>query len=241
MAPMKTLARSLTVLLAAAATLPLTAAAPASAHETRAGGPVRFVVGWGDEPTYTGFKNSVQVTVTDASGAPVTDVGDTLTVEVIKGAEKTTLPLVANFRVGGFGTPGDYRAWLTPTRPGAYTFRISGTVRGQKVDETFDSGKTTFNDVEDVTSIAFPAKDPSTGQLATRIDREVPRLEAALAEAEESADSARTLALAGTVVGAVGLLTAVGALVGTRRRSGGGTGAGLQHEQRVSEMARPNA
>lgn len=238
--PMYTfVARSLTVgLLAVGAAL--MAATAVSAHETRSGGPVRFVVGWGDEPTYTGFKNSVQVTVTDGNGTPVTDLGDTLKVEVIKGADRTTLPLVANFRVGGFGTPGDYRAWLTPTRPGSYTFRLTGTVRGQNVDESFTSSSTTFNDVEDMSSIAFPAKDPSTGQLATRIDREVPRLETALRQAEESAAGARSLALAGVVVGAVGLLTAAAALLLPGRR-GGGPRAGREPEPLVSEMARPNA
>lgn len=229
------LARTTVVVLAAGATLAVVAAAPASGHETRAGGPVRFNVGWGDEPTYTGFRNSVQVTVTEATGGPVTDLGDTLMVEVIKGADKTTLPLVRS------GTPGDYRAWLTPTRPGAYTFRLNGTVRGQIVDESFSSSKTTFNDVEDVTSIAFPAKDPSTGQLATRIDREVPRLETALADAKDAADDARTLALAGAAVGALGLLSAIGALVMARRRVGGGSGAEPRQERHVTEMVRPNA
>lgn len=234
----KVVAGSVTIVLAVGALLAVTAKAPASAHEAR-GGPVRFVVGWGDEPTYTGFKNSVQVTITESTGAPVTELGDTLSVEVIKGTDKTTLPLVANFRVGGSGTPGDYRAWLTPTRPGAYTFRLTGTVRGEKVDESFTSSKTTFNEVEDGTSIAFPAKDPSTGQLATRIDREIPRLERALSEAEDRADSARALALAGVVVGAVGLVAALGALVAARRR-GDGLTAGRAAERPVSEMARPN-
>ena len=237
---MKTfLAGSVTFLLAAGASLAGAAGAPAWAHETRAGGPLRFVVGWGDEPTYTGVKNSVQVTVSDANGAPVTDLGDGLSVEVIKGEDKTTLPLVPHFRVGASGTPGDYRAWLTPTRPGSYTFRLTGTVRGQKVDETFTSSKTTFNEVEDVTSIAFPAKDPSTGQLATRIDREVPRLESALRDAEDRADRAQTLALVGVVAGAAGLLAAAGALVAARRR-GGGAGV-VRGVEPVSEMARPNA
>lgn len=232
------LALSVSFLLAGGVTL-VGAAAPASAHETRAAGPVRFVVGWGDEPSFTGFKNSVQVSVSETNGSPVTDLGDGLTVEVIKGEDKTTLPLVPNFRVGGFGTPGDYRAWLTPTRPGGYTFHLTGTVRGQKVDETFTSSKTTFNDVEDVTSIAFPAKDPSTGQLATRIDREVPRLEAAVREAEDQADSARTLALVGVAVGAIGLLAAAAALMVARRRVDG-TGVSRRVDP-VSEMARPNA
>lgn len=233
------LTRPVTSVLAVGAVLALMVTAPASAHETRAGGPVRFVVGWGDEPTYTGVKNSVQVTVSEANGAPVTDLGDTLSVEVIKGDEKATLPLVANFRVGTSGTPGDYRAWLTPTRPGAYTFRLTGTVRGQKVDETFTSSKTTFNEVEDLTTIAFPAKDPSTGQLATRIDREVPRLEAALRQAEDRADGARTLALAGVGVGAAGLMAAAAALVVARRRSGSPGPA--RRADPVAEMARPNA
>jgi hypothetical protein len=215
------------------------AVSPAWAHETRATGPVRFVVGWGDEPSFTGFKNSVQVTVSEANGSPITDLGDALTVEVIKGDDKTTLPLVPNFRVGAFGTPGDYRAWLTPTRPGGYTFHLTGAVRGQKVDETFTSSKTTFNDVEDVTNIAFPAKDPSTGQLATRIDREVPRLEAAVQKAEDQADTAQTVALVGVAVGVVGLLAAAAALVVARRR-GDGTG-GSRRVDPVSEMARPNA
>lgn len=231
------LARSLTGAFA----LALAGGAPASAHEPRSTGPVRFVVGWGDEPTYTGFKNSVQVTISEANGTPVTDLGDTLKVEVIKGADKVTLPLVANFRVGGSGTPGDYRAWLIPTRPGAYTFRLFGSVRGQNVDESFTSSNTTFNQVEDVTSIAFPAKDPSTGQLATRIDREIPRLEAALRDARDRTDGARTLALAGIGFGALGLLVAAGALAVARRARGGAGGAGgREHDRRVSELARPN-
>jgi hypothetical protein len=228
------------IALPVTAALALLGAAPAAAHETRSGGPVRFVVGWGDEPTYTGFKNSVQVNITEADGTPVTDLGDTLKVEVIKGADRATLPLVANFRVGGFGTPGDYRAWLTPTRPGSYTFRLTGSLRGQNVEESFTSSATTFNDVEDVTSIAFPAKDPSNGQLATRIDREVPRLETALRQAEERADGARALALVSVFVGAVGLLAAAVALV-VARRPGGGRGARREPARPVSEMARPSA
>lgn len=208
------LTSALTVVLA------LGVAGPASAHERRVVGGYQLVVGWGDEPAYTGFKNSVQVTVTEAGGPAVTDLGDSLKVEVSKGSDRTTVPLEANFRVGAFGTPGDYRAWLTPTRPGTYALHFTGSIRGQGVDETFTSSKTTFNDVDDVANSQFPAKDPATGQLATRIDRELPRLdaradraEAALRQADHRVDRARTLALVGVVVGALGLLTAAGALV----------------------------
>ncbi len=228
------LARLLLVALPSTATAAVAAIAPASAHESRTGGALRFVVGWGDEPAYTGFKNSVQVTVTEANGgAPVTDIGDSFKVEVIKGDDRFTAPLVANFRVGAFGTPGDYRAWLTPTRPGAYTFRITGTVRGQNVDETFSSSNSTFHDVEDVSNIQFPAKDPTTGQLTTRVDREFPRLEAALQKAEDDAGTARTLGFVGLGVGVIGLGAAVIALVALRRSGAHRPGAPGRDESRA--------
>ena len=222
----KLLAWVLQVALPLAAVFAVTAT-PASAHEERATGGFRLEVGWGDEPAYTGLKNSVQVTVSEADGgAPVTDLGDSLEVEVIKGSDKITLPLQADFGTSGFGTPGDYRAPLTPTRPGTYTLRVVGSIRGQGVDESFTSSPTTFDEVEDGASIQFPAKDPSTGQLATRIDREVPRLdtrtaavESALSEAGNRVNSARTYAIVGMFFGALGLLTAAGALVAVSRRS----------------------
>ena len=198
-------------------------------------GAYNFAVGWGDEPAYTAFKNSVQVTVTEANGgAPVTDIADSLTVEVSKGADKVKLPIVANFRVGAFGTPGDYRAWVTPTRPGSYAFHFTGAIRGQAVDASFTSSNTTFNDVDDVVNSEFPAKDPSTGQLATRVDREVPRLDAAVRRADDRAGSAHTLAVIGVAVGVIGLLAAAGALVAGRRRPA------VPEVLTVPERARPS-
>ncbi|MGH9222331.1 MAG: hypothetical protein ACRD2W_00675 [Acidimicrobiales bacterium] len=230
------LARSMAAALPLATALAAGAATAAAAHERRTAGSFAFVVGWGDEPAYTGFKNSVQVTVTEASGgAPVSNAGDTFAVEVIKGSDKTTLPLV------GSATPGDYRAWLTPTRPGTYTLRLTGSVRGQLVDQTFTSGPNTFNEVEDVANSSFPAKDPSPGQIATRIDREVPRLDAAVREAEESASSARTLAFVGLAVGVLGLVAAGVALLALRRSTGGGKTAGRDRERAQSPSGEPES
>ncbi len=36
-------------------------AGPASAHEMRQVGKYQFTVGWGDEPAYSGLRNSVQL------------------------------------------------------------------------------------------------------------------------------------------------------------------------------------
>jgi hypothetical protein len=85
------------------------------------------------------------------------------------------------------------------------------------------SGPETFGDVNDPATSAFPAvKDPTTAQLAQRLDRETTRLSGTVAAAtaaqraaEETADQARLLALGGLLVGIVGLV--VGALAWGRR------------------------
>ncbi len=202
------------------------APAPALAHEQRASGGFDLVVGWGEEPAFAGVMNSVEVTVSEAGGGlPVTDLGDSLQVEVSKGSDTITLPLEA-VAPGSPEAPGSYRAWLTPTRPGTFTFRLTGSIRGQDVGESFTSSAATFDDVEDVARIQFPAQDPSTGQLATRIDREVPRLSARDEALEAALRRARTIAVVGALAGVSGLVVVVGALVAVRRRGAAGEEAG---------------
>jgi hypothetical protein len=153
------------------------------------------------------------------------DLGDTLDVEVTFGDETEPFTLEPFFELGEFGTPGDYRAFLIPTEPGQYSFHLSGTIDGEEVDETFTSGPGTFDDVENPQAAQFPVEQPSTGELAERVDREVPRLtgsieeaQAAANEAADDASSANTLGLIGIIVGAVGLVVAIVALVASRRR-----------------------
>jgi len=199
-------------------------AGPASAHEERRVGKYHFVVGFGDEPTYAGEKNSVILLLSDANDKPVTDLTDTLKVAVSTGsAEPLQLSMEPNFEVGEFGTPGDYRAWFIPTTPGAYSFHFTGSIKGQKVDQTFKSGPTTFDEAKDPAEIQYPVKQPTGGQLATRADRETARINAALTEernqAKDDAASARTLAIIGLIVGALGLIAAIVALTRGRRPS----------------------
>ena len=197
-------------------------ASPASAHEERTVGKYHFVVGFGDEPTYAGEKNSVILLLSDANDKPVTDLTDTLKVAVSTGtAEPLQLSMEPNFEVGEFGTPGDYRAWFIPTTPGAYSFHFTGSIKGQKVDQTFKSGPTTFDEAKDPAEIQYPVKQPTGGQLATRADRETARINAALTEernqAKSDAASARTLAIIGLVVGILGLAAGGVALARGRR------------------------
>ena len=200
---------------ALAVALLLLAAAPASAHEHKAIGKYEFTVGWGDEPAYAGFKNSVSLGLEDANHKPVTDAGDGLKVEVTSGDQKLTLPMEPNFGEE-YGEPGDYRAWLIPTRPGTYTFHFTGKIRGDDVDASFTSSDTTFDNIKSTTEIEFPAKDPSTGELAQRLTRTETRAVDAATSAKDDASGARTLGIVGIALGAVALVIA---LVGRSRRS----------------------
>jgi hypothetical protein len=189
-------------------------AGPALAHEHRTVGAIQMTVGWGDEPTYAGIKNSVQVILADKSGKPITDLTDTLTVEVRYGPQ-TTGPLDLERAFGrSFGRPGDYRAQIIPTRPGTYSFHFTGTVDNQKVDETFTSSDKTFDNVQDAAAIEFPAKDPSAAELAGRLERLGPRLD----EARTGASRATTLGALGLAAGLAGIALGAGAM--RRRRPG---------------------
>jgi hypothetical protein len=203
------------------ATLPL--APPATAHEAKHVGELEMVVGFGTEPAYAGYPNSVQLLLSHHDGGPVTDLksGD-LGVEVTFGDATKDLDLEPFFEVGEFGEPGDYRAWFVPTRPGAYTFTFSGNADGQKIDESFSSGPDTFSEVTSPSAEEFPVQDPTNGELAERIDREVPRLTQGIAAskqaAEDEAATATTIAVVAIVVGAIGLILGAVAIASARKR-----------------------
>ena len=125
-------------------------AGTAEAHERRTVGPVQMVVGWLNEPAYAGFLNAVQLRLSDDAG-PISDAGDAVKVEIDFGDQKMGPVALAP----AFGSPGEYRANLIPTRAGAYPFRFVGTVRGQQLDQKFTSSPTTFDS----------AKEPSDAPL----------------------------------------------------------------------------
>lgn len=213
------------VVAAALSGLLIQPASAALAHEGRSQGDLEMVAGFGTEPAYAGQPNSVQLIVVH-DGEPVVDLGDTLDVEVSFGDQSQRFTLEPNFAVGAFGEPGDYRAWFIPTRAGQYTFHFTGTIDGEDVDQTFTSGPRTFGDVEDTNQIQFPVQDPTNGELAERIDQEVPRLasatdeaRAAAAAADDDASSAKTFAIIALAVGALGVAIAIGALLFARKRA----------------------
>jgi hypothetical protein len=210
--------------LAAAAALVMIPAGVASAHEGREIGPYEVEVGFGDEPAYAGFQNSVAMFIHDHdSGDPVVDLGPTLDVQVeYQGQKMDSMTMEPNFEEGEFGTPGDYRAFFIPTRPGDYTFHFTGDIKRTKVDESFSSGPDTFSSVDDPSSIEFPVKDPTNGELGDAIQRIQPRVEAAtaaqkkaseqVAALQDDIDSAKSQATLALIVG--GLLGLIGTVAG---------------------------
>ena len=220
----------LVIVLGAAVLLAALAAAPASAHAEKQAGRYTFEVGFGDEPAYAGQPNSLQVLIS-RDGKPATDLAgqlDGLMAHAYYGRKadpkfENAMMLLEPHFGDDWGTPGDYRSFFVPTQAGAYTFELKGKLGNQKINLVIPSGPETFGDVNDPAKAAFPAvRDPSTAQLAQRLDRETTRLNgtvaavtAAQGAAEDRADQARLLALGGLLVGVVGLV--VGALAWGRR------------------------
>jgi hypothetical protein len=197
-------------------------AVPALAHGEHKVDKYTFVVGFGTEPGYAGVTNSVQLMISN-NGKPVTDAKG-LKVAVSTGdAEPKEMALEPYFGQG-WGEQGDYRAFFIPTAPGAYTFMVTGTLGGKKIDESYTSGEDDFAEITDPAEVQYPVQDPSGSQLTARLEREAARTRAALAaerdQARDDAASARQLATVGLVVGALGLLAAVAVgVLALRRRS----------------------
>jgi hypothetical protein len=199
--------------------VPLAFTSIAGAHERRQVGSYLMRVGWAEEPTFAGVKNAVQLLLSDASGKPVTDLPEDLKVEIIFGTQKMSpLPLEAAFGKT-FGRPGDFRATVIPTRPGNYTFHFVGALKGQRIDQSFTSSDKTFDPVQEAAPIEFPAKDPSPGELAERLDRVATRVESAQTAAQDAAVAARQARILGAVGVVAGIAGVVAASVNRRRIS----------------------
>ncbi len=173
--------------------------------------------GWGTEPAYAGQLNSIQLIVTHtADGDPINDPGARLTATVSYGDQTQEFALTPTYDAAtGTGTPGEYAALVIPTAPGDYTFRVTGTVEGVKVDIKVTSSPKTFCPVEDASAAQFPVKVPGTDQVAQRLDKELPRLATADGMSSE-VSSAKTMGYVGIAVGAVGVVLAAFALLRKR-------------------------
>lgn len=112
----------------------LTTVAPAGARETRSlADRWTLVVGFIDEPAIQADTNGLWLSVTEGD-QPVEGLEQTLQAEVIYGEAIRALPLIP-----AIDQPGIYTSTFIPVQPGAYAFRIFGTIDGQAIDERFDA------------------------------------------------------------------------------------------------------
>ncbi len=131
----------------AAAGLLLLPASPAGAHQRQllqiGGTDYLFVVGFLNEPVFTGDRSGVDLNVvlpdpsnpTDPrapNAKPVEGLDETLKVEVRAGPRAKVLDLRPVWRA-----PGRYEALFYPTVATIYSYRFFGSVNGTPVDVTF--------------------------------------------------------------------------------------------------------
>ena len=167
-------------------------AADASAHITKVVGPLRVSIGWGNEPAIAGLQNFVEVGVTDASGRPVSSAN--LEVQVAAAGARTSLPV----RPGE--EPGAYAATLIPTRPGTYSFHLTGRPTGRD-RPGHDLLRGDLRLRRPRLRGRVPCQGPLGGELAQRLSRELPRAE----QGGDGAEQAKTIAIAALAVAAVAI------------------------------------
>lgn len=185
----------------------------ADAHEEREVGDLTFVVGWASEPAFAGFGNEVQVIVSETQGEQPVEDGE-LEAEVIFGEPESDTRTTVTLDPA-FDTPNEYLGYIIPTRPGTYSFHVTGTVGGETIDETFTSGEETFDDVNNPADAEFPEQDPTRGEIAERLDRLDARLQGAAGQPTEE-DGGDPLAL-WISIGA-GVVAVIALILSLRRR-----------------------
>ena len=232
----------------------------ALAHEPREIEDYNLVVGFLNEPAFEGLMNGVYVHVTKVAehghGEEPADAksededesheteegehghGEELTtgvtgLENTRQVEVTHVPSGATrlMRLHAFsGDPGHYKSDFIPTSTGQFVFHLIGTIEGKQIDERFESGVGTFDDVQPATAIQFPESAASTRELESAVrgalESAQQAQDTALA-AESTSDGAQsgtstatTLAIVGMAMGATGIVVGViGMVAALRRRS----------------------
>ncbi|MCI0395416.1 MAG: hypothetical protein L0332_01320 [Chloroflexi bacterium] len=169
-------------------------ARPALAHERVEIGPYVVIIGWENEPPIVGERNALVLDVT-RDDTPVEGVEGTLEVRVVYAGRSFT------GNVTPTATPGHYTIEIFPTVRGQYSLELGGQIEETAVDVTVEP-----EEVLPASTLHFPEPLPDPQALQTTVD-----------DLSAQLQTARLLAIAGIVVGVLGLALAVFALVRGRR------------------------
>ena len=154
----------------------------AVAHEHRTVGDYHIEFGWQVEPAIVGLINGPEVYIEPADESLSAEevlqgVEVALEVEVTFGPASRALALEPDSE-----EVGHYTADLIPTRPGDYSFHLTGTIGETVVDEVFTSADGQFGSVDPASDLQFPEPQPDVQELLQRIEAleaEVQALQAA--------------------------------------------------------------
>ena len=125
------------------------------AHEHRTvAGKYEFVVGFLNEPAFSGQMNALDLRITQ-DNEPVEGLEQTLEASVRYEDQKESLPLTLKTR---YKQPGAYAGYFFPTKPGKYSLEISGSIEGRPIQETFVTGEK-FHAIEDPKPLSWPKPD----------------------------------------------------------------------------------
>jgi hypothetical protein len=195
-------------LLLAALLLPFTTSL-ALAHGHTQAGDYELVIGFHNEPAYQGEPNGLDLFVTNkTTGEKINDLADTLKAEIIFGSSKKELEIRAQW-----GEDGAYTADVLPTVAGDYTWHIWGDIKGTPIDVSMISSPDTFSAIRAKSAVAFPAAEATPAEL-----------QAQAAAAQQAAQTALMVGIAGAVLGLIGI--AVGVLGLRAGRAGAAQPAG---------------
>lgn len=173
----------------------------AFAHERREVAEYTFVIGFLNEPALLNQPNSLDLRISRTEDeAPIEGLEETLQVEVTAQGETMELNVTPRFNA-----PGAYNGHFMPTAEGTYTFRVSGTIEDNEVDETFTSGPGTFSEVNAPQGFPNPYTAPSADAgSGTGAGADLEQRIAAL-ESDSGGGNGTTIGVIGIVIGALGL------------------------------------
>lgn len=118
--------------------------------------------------------------------------------------------------------PGHYIAEFVPTAPGDYRVRFFGSIEGNAIDETFDSGPDTFDTVIPSDAIQFPIVLESNREIQNATQgalNAVQELETDLESTSSNASTGMIIGIVGILFGLIAIGTSFFAITIARRRN----------------------
>ncbi len=154
-----------------------------------------------------------------ASRDRVTGLASSLQVEIFHLPTNASRVLSMTERVDD---PGHYIAEFAPTAPGDYRVRFFGSIEGNAIDETFDSGPDTFDTVIPSDAIQFPIVLESNREIQNATQgalNAVQELETDLESTSSNASTGMIIGIVGILFGLIAIGTSFFAITIARRRN----------------------